>query len=651
MSSLGTTLEAHWALELASDQPVARLAAEELQATLVALGGPRLAIVAQAPGPRLRLSHGPAGDGFLRAPDPQGFNLHGDGPRGLLFAVYDLLESLGCCWPTPTQAYLPQRASLPLPNEAVATRPALAVRSLVLGHDLFLAEAKAWIVWAARNRLNTIFMHTTIHDPALGACRLQSWRQHRRTLLPLIKARGLRLELGGHHLRDLLPRRLFRSHPDYFRHNGTRRTPDHNLCVSNPEALALLQRSAAAFYRAYPEAEVYHLWPDDLRAGGWCHCPACAHLSPADQTLLTANALARALPPDRPTSRVSYLAYHDTAAPPTQVQPHAAVTLLAAPRTRSYAVDVADPLNRSIVNELATTRAAFAHPAPTDPPHAVFEYYLDGILFKSAIPPLGPVIANDLAHYQRLGLHGAHVLLTGDRPFLSAPPNAYLFAQLAWDPAADPAHLLQTYAIAQSPLRANDLVAAYAELARAWQPILARDPAAEPELPRLSRDPVTAPPHDILDPLIEPQRAMERRLEAMSRVEAQRATRQALINQLANDPLLAKLWAELVLADQLLAFFAARQRLYILAQRQADAAVLMKAHAEAQALLDALLAWADQYVPANALAGHRLLRAALQLQIDHQADQHWLKPWARLGLRARRAGDLARLLPGLIRLA
>jgi hypothetical protein len=43
------------------------------------------------------------------------------------------------------------------------------------------------------------------------------------------------------------------------------------------------------------------------------------------------------------------------------------------------------------------------------------------------------------------------------------------------------------------------------------------------------------------------------------------------------------------------------------------------------------------------------MRSALQLQLDHIADRRLLPPWARLGLRARRASELARLLPRVIR--
>ncbi len=627
-----------WSIELAGDHPTARLAAEELRDTLAQMGAPVLPITAAAQGPRIALSHGPAGDGFIRAPDEHGLSLHGEGPRGLLYAVYDLLETLGCRWPVPDAECVPRLPRVILPGVAVADRPGLARRGLIIGHDLFLAEAERWIVWAARNRLNTIFIHTTIRAPALGACRLAAWRERRATLLPLIHRRGLRIELGGHHLRDLLPRRLFGARPDMFRHNGRRRTTDHNFCVSNPAALAHAQKLAAAFFAAYPEAEVYHLWPDDLRAGGWCHCPRCAALGPSDQALIAANALAEALPGDRPTTRVAFLAYHDTETPPVATRPHPRVTTLVAPRLRSYAAGMDAPANAGVAARLAR----FADTG-TGQELAIFEYYLDGILFKSSPPPLPEVIAADMRHYRATGVTAVHALLTGDRPFVATPPNAYLFARLAWAPTADAEAALAEYAAARAPGAGTTLAQAHLALSRAWRPVLERDPERDEGLPPRGRDPVAHPPADVLDQIIAgPRRAVELRLEALCAAEHELRRAAALwATRLAADDLAAER-AEWELSAALLRFLRLRQQLYVLAARAADAALLVEALVEARAALDALLAWADRHVPGAARGGHRLLRAAFQLHLDHIADARLLGPLARLGLRLRRAGAAAR---------
>ncbi|NTU80767.1 MAG: DUF4838 domain-containing protein, partial [Chloroflexales bacterium] len=180
-----------------------------------------------------------------------------------------------------------------------------------------------------------------------------------------------------------------------------------------------------------------------------------------------------------------------------------------------------------------------------------------------------------------------------------------------------------------------------------------RDPAHEPPArPTGARDPVGAPPADILDTMGEPRLTLERRLEAMRSAEDHLARgRDEWAAVLAVSPAapLAAERAEWELGAALLGFLRQRQQLYVLDAREAPRATLAEALAEAQAALDDLLAWAGHHVPPQARAGHLLLRAAFQLQLDHIADRRLLPPWARLGLRARRAGDLAKLLPRLIR--
>lgn len=648
------TLTNAWSIELAGAAPPARLAAEELRRTLQRIGGPALPIVAHAAGPRIALCHGAHGDGFVRAADAAGLLLRGDGPRGLLYAAYDLLAALGCRWLAPGAdgENIPRYDRVTLPAETIADRPALPGRSLIIGHDIFLAEGEAWIIWAARNRLNTIFIHTIAEGLPLGACRLTYWQRRRRDLLPLIAARGMDLELGGHHLRDLLPRRLFRRDPELFRSDGARRTPDANCCPSNPATQARLRNAMQAFVRRNPEAAVYHLWPDDLLGGGWCACSRCAGLTPADQALLATNQLAAALAELRPEARISTLAYHDTEAPPAQVTPLPNVDLLFAPRPRSYAFGIDGAPNAGYAARLANNLAPFRERAAARP--AVFEYYLDGILFKSAPPPLAATLAADLRSYQAAGVHTVHALLTGDRPFRSAPLNAWLFAQLAWHPEQDPAALLATYAAARAPRTPAALVDAYNALAAAWLPALDHDSAAElAARVERSRDPVGNPPRDVLDLMaVLPAPANELTLERLHGVAgylaAGRAAWQTVIDSAFVDAArLETEQAEWELGAQTLEFFTARQQLAVLVARGAPRRQLRPALREAQTALDRLAAWAVLHVPSGALANHRLMRLIFQLQLDAIDDQSIALPWRRLGLRVVRALTIGRLLAAI----
>ncbi len=652
-----------WSLELASDHPVARFAACELQRMLQRIAGLQLPIVAEASGPRLALRCGTDGDGFGRGSDSTGLILHGDGPRGLLYAVYDLLESLGCAWvsPDPAGERLPSYEQLMVPTQTVTHHPALAGRCLVIGHDFFLDTAADWIIWAARNRLNTIFIHTIDQRLALGACHLRRWRERRSRLLPLLRERGMHLELGGHGMAGLIPRRLFRTTPQMFRHNGQRRVSDYNFCPQHPITRQFLRTQSATFFRTYPEAQIFHLWPDDLLGNGWCRCPQCSQLTPADQSLLATNELADVLATINPHAWLGYLAYHDTSMPPTHVVPRTNVVLTYAPRLRSYAHGIAaatSAINVSLMQHLRAYLRYFhaymtsadqrdgtnATPATSPVAHRVFEYYLDGILFKSAPPPLPAVLQSDLCAYRQAGVHTVQALMTGDRPWLTAPVNAYLFARLAWNPDQDPQVLLQTYATVRAPQSAPVLITSYQALTAAWQPVLDYTPEEQGACltMRSSRwDLLAHPPQDMLDYITAPRPIRERRLELLASVERYLTEGQAawatIHEQSQTDwAQVAAVYAEWKLGALLLRYIVLRQRLYVLAVQQVSPATLWAALLATQHSFDALVAWGQQYLlTPRAQANYRLLRLVQQLHIDAVYDRQLASSWQRVWLRIR----------------
>lgn len=672
------TIAPTWAIELTSDEPVARFAARELHCTLQRIGAPPLPIVSRSAGSRIALRCGAAGDGFVRATDDAGLILHGDGPRGLLYAVYDLMESLGCRWVAPGALgeHLPRYEHVVLPQAVVAQQPALPGRCLVIGHDFFLDTAEEWIIWAARNRLNTIFIHTIDQRLALGACHLRRWHARRSALLPLLHERGMRLELGGHGMRNLIPRGFFLRHPAIFRHDGIRRTLDHNFCPSHPAARQLLRSRGAAFFYAHPEAQVFHLWPDDILGGGWCRCMRCRSLSASDQALLATNDLAEVLESINAQARLAYLAYHDTTAPPRRVAPRPNVVLVYAPRSRSYAYGIADsasPVNSPLFQHLLSNVSVFNQPQPpktcnlapgaangssiTTSAHRVFEYYLDGILFKSAPPPLPAVIRADLRAYRDTGVHTVQALMTGDRPWLVAPVNAYLFARLAWDPDQNLDALLLSYASARAPRSPAALMTATRALASAWRPVL--DILPDEQISSTGgfarRDVVIHPPVDVLDYMAAPQTIRESRLEQLASVaellDRGRVAWGEVLKHAHDDIVhLAPERAEWELGARLLRFIIVRQQLYVLDSRMASRASLLTMLDETQAALDALLQWGQTYlVSAHARRNYHLLRMITQLQIDALYDQRIALPWERVWLRLRRYGKLFWLVWHLLR--
>src|SRR5439155_157935 len=99
---------------------------------------------------------------------------------------------------------------------------------------------------------------------------------------------------------------------------------------------------------ALPGATDFHLWGLDLAGGGWCACPRCGGLSPADQALNVSNAVADALGTG---GRVFHLAYHDTLEAPRAVRPDPRAWAELAPRERCYA--------HALDDAACTTNAAY----------------------------------------------------------------------------------------------------------------------------------------------------------------------------------------------------------------------------------------------------------------------------------------------------
>ena len=388
-----------WHLAADRSDPAAALAAAELEA---ALGRPGQG------GIEIRLSHaGGGGDRFRRSVRPERIELHGDSPRALLFGVYRTLAELGLRWEWPGQE--PGRARGARVDETVEDAPALPGRCLVLGERALVEDAESWIVWAARSRLNTLFVHVSTRPDPVGAAPEVAWRERRGRALELAGERGMAIEHGGHLLPELLPAKELRA-------LAAGEAP-------GKDAAEIL----AEHVRAHPEAEVLHLWGADLEAS-----PKGGDASEA--ALRTANSVAEVAERERPGVQVAYLAYHDSEDVPRAVSPRSNVCLLFAPRERCYEHPLADSSCRTNRRYRDLLRAQVEHfGAAGAPPPRVLEYWFDAILFAGGVPDLTETMAEDLRFYAETGVHSVQLLMTGHGRRPQPHPNPPAFARLAWD--------------------------------------------------------------------------------------------------------------------------------------------------------------------------------------------------------------------------
>jgi hypothetical protein len=390
-----------WRLTGELPAPEAATAAEEIEAALGPGGDGEVEIA---------LSHDEGvADGFRRRAAPRRVELHGDSPRGLLFGVYQTLEELGASWQWPGERPEPARGRRL--EEQLEHAPSLPGRCLVLGESALVEDAESWIVWAARARLNSLFVHVSTQAAPVGAAPEAAWRERREEALPLARARGMTIEHGGHLLTELVTDADARALAEGRTPEPARRALEHHL-------------------RAHPEADVLHLWGADVPAGGGTDASEAA--------LRAANALAELTEDAGSDAQVAFLAYHDTEEVPRGVKPRRNVCLVFAPRERCYEHSLADEACSRNAHHRDLLFAQIEHfrTAGAAPPR-VFEYWFDAILFADGVPDLGATIAEDLAFYRDAGVHTVQVLITGHGHPPSPHPNLSAFARHAWGVGLD----------------------------------------------------------------------------------------------------------------------------------------------------------------------------------------------------------------------
>ena len=376
----------------------------------------------------------PGGAEFVVQPADDAAVVSGASPRALVAGVYALLEAAGCRW----SPHGSSGEHVPGPDGALRPVPTLAMRP-AFARRAFAADLATWHYsvperLAARLPSDVAFIDWMAKRGATGLLFIRHANDTQWVipeLVPELRRRGLDVEGGGHVLVELLPRSLFATHPEYFPLAPDGRRSDlGNVCTASAAALAVVRERAVAARAALPGATDFHLWGLDLAGGGWCACPRCSGLSPADQALKVSNAVADALGPG---GRVFHLAYHDTLEPPRAVRPDPRVWAEFAPRERCYAHALDDP---ACATNAAYRRALDAHLELFAGRVHVFEYYGDAILFGGCAVPLAEVVERDLDYYARAGVRGVSCLVFGQYSLWAYGVNLEAFARGAVFPAA-----------------------------------------------------------------------------------------------------------------------------------------------------------------------------------------------------------------------
>ena len=343
--------------------------------------------------------------------------------KGVLNGVYDLAGRLGFLFLLPGESgeWVPREAisSIQLPTGDRQADPRFEYRGVfwepLNTKDHSLEE---WLRFYAKLRFNAL----EIPNAQVEDCR------------SLAEELGLRLETGGHGLKELMPRELFEKNPELFRmfqpdDFGGQRLADSNCCITHPRTKQIIQKNYRKQLEGLQGVHALHCWADDLPAGGWCLCPSCRALTPSDQAMLAMRHLAEVAA--NTTVRVPVIAYHDTIFPGSMIEPSKECFLLFAPRERCYGHALDDEScarNRHYRKALDAWMQRFSG---VDDAHT-FEYYFDQILFRGLYPFLPNIIIEDMRVYEAAGIT-AHMSLQVAGPEIAPEFNMLVFAEAHWD--------------------------------------------------------------------------------------------------------------------------------------------------------------------------------------------------------------------------
>ncbi len=433
---------------IASEAPASVVrAANELQRFLLEMTGARLPIVTDkqsVSGPMLLVGRSEAverlrvsmpweklgAEGFILKTAGEHTVIAGGAKRGTMYAVYELLDRLGCRWYTPDCSRIPKRASLDLPVLDEVCKPELEYREVFSGPS----KDKDW---AARNRVNGNFASL---DESTGG---------RVTYYPF-----------GHSFYNLIPpEKYFASHPEYYSlTGGARRIERSQLCLTNPEVIRLGIESVLQWIREHPEVDIYSVSQNDTE--GWCECPNCRRVEEEEGGVHSGpivrfvNAIAAEVSKKHPDKLIDTFAYSWSEDPPRKLaRVHPNVRIRLAP----IGLCQAHPYEQCKRNTFFLDRLK-GWAKLTDHLY-VWHYFTNFWQYQLPYPNLDELTA-DIPMYRRNGVVG--MFLQADlgpgctTEFCEL--KSYLLAKLLWKPSADSGAIIREfvdayYGAAAGPIR------------------------------------------------------------------------------------------------------------------------------------------------------------------------------------------------------
>ncbi|MCS7253195.1 MAG: DUF4838 domain-containing protein [Armatimonadota bacterium] len=408
--------------------PSERYAAEELQRYIERISGAKLPIVTdEQPMRKREIMLGENGhtkklrikldtkkfgtDGFIIRTVGESLVIVGGKPRGTLYGVYALLEEkFGVRWFAPDVEHVPKFDRLELPSLNEMQLPAFEYR------EVFWTEMMRDADFAARHRLNG--QHYRLTEKHGGRAVV---------FYPFV-----------HSFDALIPRELFKEHPEYFPLIGGKRVSGYvQRCLSNPNVLKLAIEKVRQWIKEHPEATIIDVSQNDT--GNWCQCENCKALddsegSPSASIIRFVNAIAEAVEKEYPHIRIETLAYTYSRKPPRTLRPrhNVIIRLCSIECCFSHPLDgCPSPENKRFVEDTK----AWQKVAPI---LYVWDYTTNFAHYIQPFPNLDVLQANVqfFSKHGVVGLFEQGNYSPGGNGEM-APLRSYLLAKLLWNPNTD----------------------------------------------------------------------------------------------------------------------------------------------------------------------------------------------------------------------
>lgn len=239
----------------------------------------------------------------------------GQNGRGLLYAVFGLLERFGCRFYSTDTEIVPHPDALSLPGDLDET-----AASPFAYRDVYWVGTTDPLT-AVKLRINGMGLTSTQHirhiPEKLGSGIGYAGPHFVHTLQTLIPPENF-------------PDTYFHEHPEYYALIDGERTAKHlysQPCLTNPDVLRIVVEGVRAWLRANPEARLVSISQiDSFVMESYCTCPDCQKIndeegSPSGSLIRFVNTVAETLEPEFPNVVFDTLAYQYSICPPRLTKP------------------------------------------------------------------------------------------------------------------------------------------------------------------------------------------------------------------------------------------------------------------------------------------------------------------------------------------